>query len=280
MRTFYAWCADQQLDPLTIRRVHLDAYTRHLESPQPATGRSAARSSIARALSALSGLYAYAVDEGILDSSPAARSKRRPKIVKNSQSTGLTRDEGRRLLAAAAADGFRSHALISLLINIGLRIDEALSRDVEHLGSARGHQVLMLHRKGGASDVAPLAPATAAALRRYLADRDRGPLFATRTGRRMDEPAAWRLVRRLGRNAGLPVAGLNPHALRHTFITAAFDTKAESRDVEDAAGHSDPRTTRHYDRSRYNLDRHVTYAVTAFFAGDEPAAPTDDDRDR
>jgi len=165
VRTFYAWCADQQLDPLTIRRVHLDAYTRHLESPQPATGRSAARSSIARALSALSGLYAYAVDEGILDSSPAARSKRRPKIVKNSQSTGLTRDEGRRLLAAAAADGFRSHALISLLINIGLRIDEALSRDVEHLGSARGHQVLMLHRKGGASDVAPLAPATAAALR-------------------------------------------------------------------------------------------------------------------
>ena len=33
------------------------------------------------------------------------------------------------------------------------------------------------------------------------------------------------------------------------------------RDVQDAAGHADPRTTRRYDRARYNLDRHPTYAL-------------------
>ena len=33
------------------------------------------------------------------------------------------------------------------------------------------------------------------------------------------------------------------------------------QDVQDAMGHADPRTTRHYDRSRHNLDRHPTYQM-------------------
>ena len=33
------------------------------------------------------------------------------------------------------------------------------------------------------------------------------------------------------------------------------------RDVQDAAGHADPRTTRRYDGARRNLDKHPTYAL-------------------
>ena len=33
------------------------------------------------------------------------------------------------------------------------------------------------------------------------------------------------------------------------------------QDVQDAMGHADPRTTRRYDRSRHNLDRHPTYQM-------------------
>ncbi len=61
---------------------------------------------------------------------------------------------------------------------------------------------------------------------------------------------------------------LNPHSLRHSFVTAALDAGVSLRDVQDAAGHADPRTMRRYDRARYNLDRHATYAVTAFLADD------------
>ncbi|WP_445548394.1 MULTISPECIES: hypothetical protein [unclassified Frankia] len=39
------------------------------------------------------------------------------------------------------------------------------------------------------------------------------------------------------------------------------------RDVQDAAGHADPRTTRRYDRARHNLDRHAAYALAAHLAG-------------
>jgi integrase len=38
------------------------------------------------------------------------------------------------------------------------------------------------------------------------------------------------------------------------------------RDVQDYAGHKDPRTTRRYDHSRDNLDRNAAYTVTAYLA--------------
>jgi site-specific recombinase XerD len=78
----------------------------------------------------------------------------------------------------------------------------------------------------------------------------------------MDRHAVWRLLRRLAATAVPDKAGsLHPHDLRHAFVTLALDTGASLRDVQDAAGHADPRTTRRYDRARHNLDRHPTYAL-------------------
>jgi integrase/recombinase XerD len=37
-------------------------------------------------------------------------------------------------------------------------------------------------------------------------------------------------------------------------------------DVQTAARHSDPRTTKVYDRRHQNFDRHATYVVVAFVA--------------
>ncbi|MDN5919840.1 MAG: tyrosine-type recombinase/integrase, partial [Pseudonocardia sp.] len=263
IRDFMTWCTHIGVPLLETRRVHIDGYIATLGQPQPRTGRPAAESTVARKLSALAGLYDYAVDEGHLSASPLVRVAR-PRVGDDSQTTGLDRDELRRLLTAAAADGARTHALILLLAHNGLRIDEALSRDVEHLDTERGHQVLRLRRKGGHHATAPLSPPVAHTLRTYLGDRAAGPIFITRTGRRLDEPAAWRLIRRLARRAELPQADrINPHTLRHAFVTAALDAGVPLRDVQDAAGHVDARTTRRYDRARYNLDRHATYAVSA-----------------
>jgi integrase/recombinase XerD len=48
----------------------------------------------------------------------------------------------------------------------------------------------------------PLAPRTASAVDALAADRDAGPLFATRTGARLDRFGAHKRVRRLARAAG------------------------------------------------------------------------------
>lgn len=72
------------------------------------------------------------------------------------------------------------------------------------------------------------------------------------------------MVRRLARAAGIPFwRHSSPHSLRHTAITLALDAGEHLRDVQDLAGHRDPRTTQHYDRRRHTLVRGATYALSA-----------------
>jgi integrase/recombinase XerD len=54
--------------------------------------------------------------------------------------------------------------------------------------------------------------------------------------------------------------------VRHSAITFALDAGAPLRDVQDYAGHKDPRTTRRYDVSRDSLDRNAAYTVAAYLA--------------
>src|SRR5664280_3185840 len=63
------------------------------------------------------------------------------------------------------------------------------------------------------------------------------------------------------RNSPPPAISQDPGKI--TAITAALNAGIPFRDVQDFAGHADPRTTRRYDRSRHNLDRHATYALAS-----------------
>ena len=94
-----------------------------------------------------------------------------------------------------------------------------------------------------------------------------GWLLATTSGARLDQPALFRLVRRLARAADLPAwRQLSPHSLRHSFATIYLDHGGNLRDLQDALGHASPTTTRRYDRNRHNLNRDATYTVDAALA--------------
>jgi integrase/recombinase XerD len=94
-----------------------------------------------------------------------------------------------------------------------------------------------------------------------------GPLLATATGGRLRQGHLWELVRRLARATGVGAwEQLSPHSLRHSAITFALDVGASLRDMQDYAGHKDPRTTRRYDHSRDSLDRNAAYTVAAYLA--------------
>jgi len=129
--------------------------------------------------------------------------------------------------------------------------------------------VLRIERKGGKRGTAPLAPPVVRSLEAHVGERTTGPIFTTRTGQRLTRSSAYRLLQRLARSAEIPAAAqISPHSARHAFATLALDAGVPLRDVQDAMGHADPRTTRRYDRSRHSLDRHATYAVAAYLSTD------------
>jgi integrase/recombinase XerD len=87
-----------------------------------------------------------------------------------------------------------------------------------------------------------LNAAVAHAVDQATAGRTHGPLLITGSGRRLTRQHAGKLTKRLGEQIGLP--SLHPHPLRHGFVTISLDEGASLRDVQDAARHADPRTTR------------------------------------
>jgi Phage integrase family len=68
----------------------------------------------------------------------------------------------------------------------------------------------------------------------------------------MDRYAADRSVKRLARRAGVNKR-ISPHSLRHSFITPALDAGVPLRDVQEAASHSDLRTSMRYGRGTFPL---------------------------
>ena len=255
LRQYTCWCTQHGLHLFTAGRADIECFGRDMESH----GR--ARATIARRLCTVAGFYRYAVEEGLLEHSPAAH-VRRPRLDYESHAVGLDRNEVGALLVAAGLGAAAEQALISLLAINGLRISEALGADIDKLGIERGHRTLTVLWKGGKIVTIPLAPRTARAIDLAVGERLDGPIFRRADGQRMDRHSAGRIVRR----AGL-AKKISPHTLRHASITAALDAGVPLRDVQEVASHADPRTTMHYDRGRVSLDRHATYIVAAYLAG-------------
>jgi site-specific recombinase XerD len=215
LRQFTSWCRARSLPLFSVRRADIETFAREME----AKGR--ARATVTRRLCTIAGFYKYAVEEELLDHSPAAH-VRRPRLDYESHATALDRNELGALLVAAGLGPPAEHALISLLALNGLRVSEATGADIEHLGLERGHRTLVITRKGGKVVTIPLAPRTARAIDLVISERTEGPLFTAADGRRLDRHGAARIVRRVTRRAQI-AKHVSPHTLRHAFITAALD---------------------------------------------------------
>jgi len=209
LRQFTTWCRQRQrqLRLFAVRRADIELFARDLE----AAGR--ARATITRRLSTVAGLYRYAVEEDLLDHSPAVH-VRRPRIDYESHATALDRNEVGALLVAAGLGAAAEHALVSLLALNGLRVSEAIGADVEALGTERGHRTLAITRKGGKKAVIPLAPRTARAIDLTIGERCEGPIFTTPPG------SGSTGTRPGGLSAGSPAApGWPRRSARTRFVT-------------------------------------------------------------
>jgi len=93
-----------------------------------------------------------------------------------------------------------------------------------------------------------------------------GPLFRPLRGNakahdpagRMDPDANDRVLRKYAAGIGLE-RGYSAHSMRATFITTALENGAALEDVQKAAGHRDPSTTKLYDRRGYNPEKAASF---------------------
>jgi site-specific recombinase XerD len=115
LRQYAGWCHQHHVRLFQARRPDIECFACDLEV------RGRARATIIRRRCTIAGFYRYAVEEGLLDHSPAAH-VRRPRLDYESHATGLDRNELGALLVAAGLGPPADHALISLLALNGPRV--------------------------------------------------------------------------------------------------------------------------------------------------------------
>lgn len=259
LKTWLTFCAAHDLNPLSVRRSHIELFARSQEHDglAPAT--------VARRLTALSSWYGWLVDEEYTQANPVAR-VHRPHVSQESGRSWLGRLELADWLQSAEQTGGMDYALACLLAINALRIGEICAANIHDLAADRHHRTLRIIGKGARPAVVPLTARTAFAVDQAIGDRRTGPLLLTRSGNRLNREAAARAVTRICTRAHI-TKPLTPHGLRHSAITAALNAGVDLRDVQQFARHADPATTIRYDRARLTLDRHPAYVVDVHIAG-------------
>ncbi len=181
LRQFSTWCRARSLPLFAVRRADIEMFARDLEERGRARATVTRRlCTITRRLCTIAGFYRYAVEEELLEHSPAAH-VRRPRLDYESHAVGLDRNELGALLVAAGLGPPIEHALISLLALTGLRVSEAAGADIEQLGRSTW-------------------PSVSAATARSSCPRAGGGWTGTaRAGSSAGSPAAPGLARRSGR---------------------------------------------------------------------------------
>jgi integrase/recombinase XerD len=235
---------------------------------------AAAPSTVRRRLAALSSLFKHLVRHGAANRNPVV-DVQRPAINRAEGSTAaFSKAQARRLLDAPVVDtvaGLRDRAILSVGLQVGLRRAEIAALTVGDLHQNRGLDALRVIRKGGRREALAINPQAAARIRAYLDLAGHGadqasPLFRPLRGNakpydpagRLDPDAINRIVRKYAAAIGL-ARGYSAHSMRATFITTALENGAQLEDVQKAAGHRDPSTTKLYDRRGYNPEKAASF---------------------
>jgi integrase/recombinase XerD len=220
--------------------------------------RPLAASSVARALSSVRGFTRFLVDEGLLESDPAAAVSP-PKLLARLPKA-LTIEQVELLLASTDGeelDRVRDKAFLELLYATGARVSEAVSLNVDDLiGDEGTAEVVRLFGKGNKQRIVPVGSYARAALDAYLVrvrpvlsarGRATPALFLGMRGARLSRQSAWLVIRAAGERAGLDLE-LSPHSMRHSFATHLLQGGADVRVVQELLGHASVATTQIYTR--------------------------------
>lgn len=223
------------------------------------TRENLAKSSQARALSAVRSLFRFACRNERLPKNPAAsvRTPKQEKTLPRHLRPGEIED-----LIEAPADespkSRRDRAMLELLYASGLRVSELVGLDWQDVDLKS--RVVRVLGKGGKERMVPFGRKAAEALGEWLeewdleraksvgrrgTDENREPVFLNLHGQRLGDRSVRRILERYGESAGLS-QGVHPHMLRHSFATHLLEEGADLRAIQELLGHASLSTTQRY----------------------------------
>lgn len=166
--------------------------------------------------------------------------------------TFLTKREADMLMAAMDTSkplGARDHAIYSVMLYAGLRIEEVTALTTTDVNLDRGQEEIRVGRgKGNKERRIPAGEKLAKSLRRYLRVRDelascegeQDVLFLNNRGGRISENTVRRNLYNYVRKSRLRKTDVHPHDLRRTFATWYLqENPTHHRELAELMGHSD-----------------------------------------
>ena len=251
LRQFAGWAGAQGLLPEDVGPKAVRRYIAELSE------RGSAPSTSARKLAALRALFASQREHGRISQNPAdlvsspRRPVRLPRVLSAREAARLLDGIPNRMPTRPLA--IRDRALFELAYSCGLRAEELVSlrtTDIDH-----DAEQLRVEGKGRKTRFLPVGEPALAAVRLYL-ERARPALsaqagsgealFLSKTGRPLGTSDVRRRLRTWTARVG--VAGVSPHALRHSFATHLLDGGADLRSIQELLGHASVSSTQIYTR--------------------------------
>lgn len=254
LRSYCAWLNERQQSILDVSHRDLVGFVGERKESGAAT------SSIARQLAAIRMLHRYVAIEGLRTDDPAIDLQ--GVKVPSGIPKPLTETQITSVLDAVVGHepiDHRDRALLELLYATGARISEAVGLSIGDLDL--DGRLVRLYGKGSKERIVPFGSSAAGALDDWFSPRgrvrlvpmqwdrrsDASAVFLNTRGSRLTRQAAWLVVKKYGRRAGV-ADDLSPHVLRHSCATHLLDHGADLRVVQEMLGHASISTTQVYTR--------------------------------
>lgn len=234
------------LDMLALREWLGSLYTQNL---QPASMR--------RKLAAVRSFFTYLQREGVVTKNVAKllrtpkAPKKLPRVMTAEQTNGLLDGIAGRQLDRPQL--VRDLAMFEILYGSGIRVSELVGVNLDDLDLKE--KWLRVRGKGRKERQVPFGEKAAAALARYLDERQAAPgetaIFLNHRGVRITARGVAKIVK-LYATALLGDSSVHPHSFRHAFATHLLSDGADLRSIQELLGHAQLSTTQKYTQVSIN----------------------------
>jgi integrase/recombinase XerD len=272
---FLNWCVGRRLPLQGIGPADVSEYLKCLTCPG---GIPAAKPTRKLHLAALRKFFDKMVERHAIVLNPAS-AVRGPRLsVQEGKTPAFTTEQARSLLKSidtTTVIGLRDRAVTATLVYTAARVGAVSKLTLRDFYADGRQKCLRLDEKGGKVREIPVRTDLEGFLDEYVLMANlatsgaEAPLFRSairRTGklteRALSADDILRMVRRRLKDAGIPNDRLTCHSFRATTITDLLSQGVPLEDVQFLAGHSDPRTTRLYDRRQRTVTRNIVERIS------------------